>query len=907
MSVLVVTLSAFAYLILLFLIAYYGDRLTKKGRSIANNPYIYALSMAVYCTAWTFYGSVGRAAQTGVGFLPIYLGPTLFAPLSVFVLRKIILISKSLRITSIADFLASRYGKSPAIGVLVTIIALFAIIPYIALQLKAIALSFQLLVAQNGTNDQSGGFGSAFYATVTLTVFTILFGTRNIDPNERHEGLVSAIAFESLVKLITFLCVGVFVTYFMYDGFGDIIEKSVANPLTNKILSPELSPLNPISWFWLTLVSFFAIICLPRQFHVSIVENTNPRFVNKAMWVFPLYLLIINIFVLPIALAGLLQFEGMDIAADTYVLELPLLRGNWMLALLVFIGGISAATSMVIVETMAISIMMSNHLLMPFYLRRAIRREGDERNYNLLLLNLRRFSMVVLMALAYLYLITIGTDYTLVSIGLISFVAVAQFAPSIIGGLYWKRATKKGAFTGLLAGFIIWFFTLPVPTLVEADLFTKTLTTNGLFGLDFLKPSALFGLNGMDQISHAAFWSLFINVSLYISVSLNTNPSKLELAQGDYFVDIHKYLDAEIEIDIFRRTARVSDLIYLLYKFLGEDRAQNILQNFENEYDTQLKNIKVANAELVNYVETHLAGALGSASAKIIISSVAKEQQVSFEEIVTILTQTQEIVKYSKALEQKSFELEQTTLQLKTANEQLQELDKLKADFITTVTHELRTPITSIKSLSSIIRDYNDIADDKKEEYLGIIINECNRISRLINQVLDIEKLPTIQEQNSKEAVNLVEVMAQSIQNFKHEFIAKDIDFQWIKQNDSLMVFASRDKLVQVFVNLISNAIKFCNPEEGRIIVTISKQNNQVVVKINDNGMGIEKEKLSFIFERFTQLNNEKLGKPAGSGLGLFITKKIVELYKGEIVAESEKGKGATFVVKLDLYEEAKN
>ncbi len=903
MSTLVVTLSALAYLILLFLIAYYGDRLTKKGQSIANNPYIYALSMAVYCTAWTFYGSVGRAAQTGIGFLPIYLGPTLFAPLSVFVLRKIILISKSLRITSIADFLASRYGKSPAIGVLVTIIALFAIIPYIALQLKAIALSFQILVSQDGISGKTDAYGSAFYATVILTVFTILFGTRNIDPNERHEGLVSAIAFESIVKLLAFLLVGVFVTYFIYDGFGDIIEKGMANPLTNKILSPELSSLNPMSWFWLTLVSFFAIICLPRQFHVSIVENTNPRFVNKAMWVFPLYLLIINIFVLPIALAGLLQFEGMSISADAYVLELPLLKGNWMLALLVFIGGISAATSMVIVETMAISIMMSNHLLMPFYLARAIRREGDERNYNLLLLNLRRFSMVILMALAYLYLITIGTDYTLVSIGLISFVAAAQFAPLVIGGLYWKRATKKGAFAGLLAGFIVWFFTLPVPTLIEAGVFSKTLISNGLFGFDFLKPSSLFGLSGMDQISHAAFWSLFINVSLYISVSLNTNPSKLELAQGDYFVDIHKYLDADIEIDIFRRTARVIDLIYLLQKFLGEERAQNILQNFENEYDIQLENIKVANAELVNYVETHLAGALGSASAKIIISSVAKEQQVSFEEIVNILTQTQEIIKYSKALEQKSSELEQTTLQLKSANEQLKELDKLKADFITTVTHELRTPITSIKSLSSIVRDYSDIAEDKKEEYLGIIINECNRISRLINQVLDIEKLPTIHEQINKEPINLIEVMGQSIQNFKHEFASKDIDFQWIKKNDNLVVFANRDKLIQVFVNLISNAIKFCDPDEGQITATITTQNKHVIIKISDNGMGIEKEKQSFIFERFTQLNNEKLGKPAGSGLGLFITKKIVALHQGEIWAESEKGKGAMFVVKLDLYE----
>jgi Na+/proline symporter/nitrogen-specific signal transduction histidine kinase len=901
MSAIVVTLCSIAYLSLLFGIAFYGDRLVKRGRSIANNPYIYALSMAVYCTAWTYYGSVGRAAQTGIGFLPIYLGPTLFAPLSFFILRKIILISKSLRITSIADFLSSRYGKSPAIGVVVTIIALFAIIPYIALQLKAITLSFRLLVSQGEISTQTDAYGSAFYATVILTIFTILFGTRNIDPNERHEGLVSAIAFESIVKLLAFLLVGIFVTYFIYDGFGDILSKGLANPLTNKILSPDINSFNPTSWFWLTLISFFAIICLPRQFHVSVVENTSPKFVNKAMWVFPLYLLIINIFVIPIAIGGMLQFEGMNITADAFVLELPLLKGNPTLALLVFIGGISAATSMVIVETMAISIMMSNHLLMPFYLSRAISRNDSERNYNLLLLNLRRICMVLLMALAYGYLVTIGTDYTLVSIGLISFVAVAQFAPSIIGGLYWKRATKKGALAGLLAGFVIWFFTLPIPSLAEAHIFPKSLIENGLFGVSYLKPSALLGLSGMDQISHSAFWSLFVNLLLYCAVSLNTSQSKLELAQADYFVDIHKYLDAEIDIDVFRRTARVADLIYLLNKFLGEERARLILQQFENEHNINFQNLKVANAELVTYVETHLAGALGSASAKIIISSVAKEQQVSFEEIVNILTQTQEIVKYSKALEQKSYELEKTTKQLQTANEQLQELDSLKADFITTVTHELRTPITSIKAMSSIIRDYPNITDDKKQEYISIVVNECDRVSRLINQVLDLEKLPSLHEQIAKEKINLVEIIEQAIHNFNHDFSSKNIVCQYITNYDELNILGNKDKLIQVFTNLLSNAIKFCDPQEGVIKVTLFTTQNNAIIKISDNGAGIASDKQAMIFERFTQLNDRHFGKPSGSGLGLFITKKIVELHQGELSVESKEGEGATFVVKMEI------
>lgn len=901
MSALVVTLYSIAYLTLLFGIAFYGDRVAKRGRSIANNPYIYALSMAVYCTAWTYYGSVGRAAQTGAGFLPIYLGPTLFAPLSIFILRKIILISKSLRITSIADFISSRYGKSAALGVLVTVIALFAIIPYIALQLKAITFSFQLLVTKSEVAPAADAYGTAFYATVILTIFTILFGTRNIDPNERHEGLVSAIAFESIVKLLAFLLVGIFVTYFIYDGFGDIVQKGFSNTLTSKILSPESLNINPVSWFWLMLVSFFAILCLPRQFHVSVVENTNPRFVNKAMWVFPLYLLIINIFVLPIALGGMLQFEGMNINADAFVLELPLLKGNSTLALLVFLGGISAATSMVIVETMAISIMMSNHLLMPFYLNRAIKFHDSERNFNLLLLNLRRISMVILMALSYFYLVSSGTDYSLVSIGLISFVAVSQFAPAIIGGIYWKRATKKGAIAGLLAGFIIWLFTLPLPAFLANNSIYKPLIDNGLYGFYLLKPYALFGIEGMDSISHAAFWSLFFNLFFYVTVSLNTQPSKLELAQADYFVDIHKYLDTEVEIDVFRRTARIIDLVYLLEKFLGEERSRYILQLFENEHNIKISTLKVANPELVNYAETHLAGALGSASAKIIISSIAKEQQISFEEIVSILTQTQEILTYSKALEQKSSELEQTTLQLKTANEQLTVLDSLKADFITTVTHELRTPITSIKTLTSILRDYQDVSDAKKQEFLSIIVEECNRVSRLINQVLDLEKLPTLFEQVQKENVNLSETLAQCIHNFEHEFLSKNIYCQFKPNHKNINIYGNRDKILQVFVNLISNAIKFCDSKNGVIVINLEKSDNQAIIKIKDNGSGIEKDKQSIIFERFTQLNDQQLGKPAGSGLGLFISKKIVELHKGQLYVESEKGNGATFIIKLPI------
>lgn len=906
MSISIVIFSALLYLFILFYIAFKGDERSAQGKSMANNPYIYALSMAVYCTAWTYYGSVGRAAQSGLGFLPIYLGPTLFAPLSIFVLRKIMLISKAQRITSIADFISSRYGKSATLGILVTIVAFLGIIPYIALQLKAIVFSFDILVYNADINQEKTlpRLDTALFTTVIFATFTIIFGTRNIDPNERHDGMVTAIAFESIIKLAAFIAVGLFVTYGLYDGFEDLFSKAMQHEQIKVLLNPQNNSNNPFSWLWLTVISFFAIICLPRQFHIAVVEGISTKYIYKAMWLFPLYLLLINIFVLPIAMAGMMQFQGTTILADTYVLELPLIKGYQFLALLVFIGGLSAATGMVVVETMAISIMLSNHIFLPIILSRTIHKDkSSTMGFSALLMYIRRLNVLIIFALAYAYFKILGTDYTLVSIGLISFVAVAQFAPAIIGGIYWKRATKKGAIVGLITGFLIWTFTLPLPTLTNTGIIDKSFVEYGLWGIAQLKPYALFGLQGMDQISHAAFWSLLLNVAAYVSVSLYTYPSKLELAQADYFVDIHKYLDTNHEIEVFRRSAKVTDLVYLMQKFLGEERSYLLLAAFEKEHHIELKNIKTANADLVNYAETHLAGALGASSAKIIIDSVVKEQQISFEELVNILTQTQEIMQYTKALEVKSTELELTTSRLKEANERLQDLDRLKADFITTVTHELRTPITSIKALSSIIRDFPDLDKTKHDDYINIIVKECDRISRLINQVLDLEKLPTLQENTQKTPVNIIDIVENALHNLHHAFASKNIDCQLTTNYDVINVLGDADQLTQVFVNLLSNASKFCDVAEGKVSVSIYTIDKAVFIKVADNGIGIPKDKQAFIFDRFTQLSDRKLGKPAGSGLGLHITKKIVEMHQGTIELQSELGEGAIFTVKFSIAE----
>ena len=447
----IIVVASFAYVGLLFAIAYYGDKRADEGRSIIANPYIYVLSLAVYCTSWTFYGSVGRAATSGIGFLPIYLGPTLMAALWWYVMLKIIRISKQNRITSIADFIASRYGKSQTLGGLVTIIAVVGIIPYIALQLKAISNTFSIVLRYPEVvmpDQQSAPLflgDNTFYIAMLLAAFTILFGTRHLDATERHEGLVAAIAFESVVKLLAFIAVGLFVTFAMYDGFDDIFSRAGQVAEMSALLTVGGDSGNYTAWASLTFLSMAAIMFLPRQFQVAVVENVDERHLNKALWLFPLYLLAINIFVLPIAFGGLLHFASGTVDADTFVLTLPIAEQRPWLALFAFIGGLSAATGMVIVETIALSIMVCNDLVMPLLLRMKALRLTERRDLSGLLLGIRRGAIVLILVLGYLYFYLAGEAYALVSIGLISFSAVAQFAPAIIGGIYWKGGTRSGA------------------------------------------------------------------------------------------------------------------------------------------------------------------------------------------------------------------------------------------------------------------------------------------------------------------------------------------------------------------------------------------------------------------------------------------------------------------------------
>jgi Na+/proline symporter/signal transduction histidine kinase len=903
----VIVLVAFAYLGLLFGIAYYADKRADAGRSIIANPYIYALSLAVYATAWTFYGSVGRAASDGIGFLPIYLGPTLMIALWWLVMRKIIRISKSNRITSLADFISSRYGKSALLGGLVTVIAVIGILPYISLQLKAIANSYAILLQYPEISMPASqaaaplAADTAFWIALILAAFTILFGTRHLDAAEHHEGMVAAIAFESMVKLLAFLAVGLYVTYSMFDGIGDIFAQVQQTPR----LSGLLAPLEGVAggyagWVWLTILSMLAIMFLPRQFQVAVIENKDERHLNKAIWLFPLYMLAINLFVLPIAFGGNLFFAAGSVDADTYVLTLPMAAKQEGLALLVFIGGLSAATGMVIVETIALSTMVCNDLVMPVLLRLKRLRLAEQADLTALLLGIRRGAIVVMLLLGYLYFRLAGEAYALVSIGLVSFAAVAQFAPALLGGIFWKGGTRSGAICGLLAGFAVWFYTLLLPALVRSGWLPEELLLDGPWGIGLLKPQELFGLSGLDQITHAMIWSMIVNVGGYLGVSLLGRQDAQEARQASVFVDAWRESETP-RAAFWRGTASASELHRLLTRFLGPEPAEAAFREFARTRGMKWPGQLEADASLVHFVEMQLAGAIGAASAHIMVASAVKEEALTVEEVRAMLDEASQVIVYSHRLEQKSKELERATEDLRDANARLKELDRLKDDFVATVSHELRTPLTSIRTFSQILRDNPDLDPAERARQLGIVIKESERLTRLINQILDVSKLESGNVEWNPGPVDMKEIVEDTVAAMSEVFKERSIELHTRMPERVPAVTADLDRIVQVLLNLLSNAAKFCDARHGRVEIALSEESGYLRVDVRDNGGGIGQGEQDLVFEKFRQARDAGSGKPEGSGLGLHICRRIVERLQGRIWVASGRGGETCFSFTLPL------
>ena len=634
------------YTVLIFLIAWYAHHRKETGRSIISNPVIYALSMGVYCTSWTFYGSVGKAATTGIDFLLIYLGPSLTAFSWLFLLRRIVRISKEHNITSIADFLSQRYGKSPWLGALVTLIAFLGIMPYVALQLKAVSTSFFLI---SGTHTIpiafiKSGTGTtipiALVLAMILAIFSIVFGARRLASSERHEGLVAAVAFESLVKLVALLAVGLFVTYGLFNGFIDIFERfrDTCPEKFSQLFTLPVSKSDPnyISAFTLLFLSMGAIMLLPRQFHVMVIENSDERHIATAMWLFPAYLFLINLFVMPIAIGGIL-ITGSSSGADYFVLSLPQNTGYHTIALLAFLGGLSAAAGMVMVESIAISTMLLNHIFMPIIVRCT-----PQTWFPILLINLKRFGIVLVVLLGYFYYEMIGDSYTLVNMGLISFSAAAQFMPAMLGGLYWKRGNKAGAISGILFGFLIWLYTLLLPSFSKSGWIPEALLSDGPFGIALLKPTELFGLTGMDLWSHSLFWSMLFNVSSYIICSILLNQSEQERDQVHKFIGVFSREEAHRRTERKRLTKPVTtdQFVILMSKFIGEAEARHALDLYSSNRDIT-GNGAISEFDLPDmkrFTEKTLAGSVGGAAARVIVNNFLSDIGSSMEPVYDIFS-----------------------------------------------------------------------------------------------------------------------------------------------------------------------------------------------------------------------------------------------------------------------------
>jgi len=897
----VILVVSFCYLGILFAIAYYGDKRADVGRSIISNPYIYTLSIAVYCTAWTFYGSVGRAATTGAGFLPIYLGPTLMAALWWSVLRKIIRIAKVHRLTSIADFIASRYAKDPLVGGIVTIIAVIGILPYITLQLKAVSTSFNVLHSFEGPSEivlrtDSIWNDTALYVALVMAVFSILFGTRHIDASERHEGMVAAVAFESVVKLAAFLVAGIFISYSFFSGPTELIHDAVTSPELSRLMKLEALGGGYASWFTLTFLSMMAIMFLPRQFHILVVENVNEEHIKKASWLFPLYLMAINLFVLPISLAGLLLFPDGSVDPDTFVLTLPLYTNKELVALFVFLGGLSAATGMVIVATIALSTMVCNDLVMPVLLRI---RSFQRSDLSSVLLVIRRGTILGTLLLGYAFFRLIGESYALVTLGLVSFAAAAQFAPVILIGIYWKGASRRGAIAGLIAGFVVWAYTLLVPSFAISGWIPASILDPGPFGIEFLGPYHLFGLNMFDHITHSVFWSMLVNVGFLVGVSLFDRQDAMERLQAAQFVDVFRH--GGIDTRLWSGTATVSELKELVVRFVGFENAEKAFAEYETKHDLGLKREAQADASLVRFAERKLSGVIGAASARVMISSVVKGEDISLEGVMKILDETSQVIEYSHRLEEKSRELERTTAELKAANRRLKELDRLKDEFVSTVTHELRTPLTSVRAFSEILRDNPSLALEERQKYLKIIVKESERLTRLINQVLDIAKIESGSVEWMMECFNLNEAIEEALSSLSHLFSENSINLEKKLPDESVFVEADRDRIIQVAINLLSNAVKFCEPVIGKVSIRLSTNNGKARIEVVDNGPGISADEQDRIFDKFHQLKGLHDEKPRGSGLGLTICHRIIKHHGGGIWVESKPGAGATFIFELAL------
>lgn len=638
--------AAFGYIGFLFLVASRGNR--SGNRRPADGRFhlsglIYPLSLAIYCTSWTFFGSVGFATRTNIDFLAIYVGPILWVACCTPLLRRVIQLAKSQNITSVADLIGARYGKSQAVAATVALIAIIGSVPYIALQLKAVASSLETILSEDQAFSRMPLVGDmALLVTLAMAAFAMLFGTRQSDATEHQHGLMLAVATESIVKLVAFLAAGVFVTFLMFSPH-ELIERAMRSPEAERTIEYIPSVGNFLT---MTLLSFCAAMLLPRQFHVSVVENADDAEVTRARWLFPLYLVAINLFVIPIALAGLITFPFGAVDSDMFVLALPIEANATTLSIIVFVGGLSAATAMVIVECVALSIMVCNDIVVPLVLQRQ-RDTREARGFAGFLLGTRRLAILAIMVMAYLYFRALGTTQ-LAAIGLLSFAAIAQLAPAFFGGLFWRRATARGAMGGMITGFVVWLYTLFIPSFLDTSTAGILFLQHGPFGIDALRPQALLGTD-LPPLLHGVIWSLSLNFLTYVLLSLARQPSSIELVQADLFVPAVLTPIAP-SLRRWRSTVTVQDIQSTVAQYLGPDRARESFAAFAADHAMALDPAAPADFELLRHAERLIASSIGAASSRLVMSLLLRKRTVSAKAALKLLDDSHAALHFNREI-----------------------------------------------------------------------------------------------------------------------------------------------------------------------------------------------------------------------------------------------------------------
>jgi Na+/proline symporter/signal transduction histidine kinase len=874
---------ALGYVALLFLVAFAAERSAAQGHgSWLRSPWIYTLSLSIYCTAWTFYGAVGYAARSGLEFLTIYLGPTLVMIGWWLILRKLVRIGRAQRITSIADLISSRFGKSNMLGVIVTLLAVIGTTPYIALQLQSVTLSFAVFADEGSGWSSDDLNATALWIAVGLAAFTVLFGTRNLDANERHHGVVMAIALEAVVKLFALLAVGVFVVWQVAGGPAEMMARINVSDIANWQVDRS-------RWIGLTFLSAAAFLCLPRMFQVLVVENADERHVATASWAFPLYLALMSLFVVPIAVVGLdLMPEGSN--PDLFVLTLPLSQGANGLAMLSFLGGFSSATSMVIVAAIALSTMVSNHIVMPIWLSRRTQGATMSGDVRRVVIRARRLSIGAVLALGWFYYRMSGGGTALAAIGLISFCGVAQVLPALLGGIFWRGATRIGAAAGLLLGFAIWAYTLFLPSFGAGAIMSHALLDAGPFGINWLRPQALFGIEGLDSVVHAVLWSMMLNTLAFVTLSVLTFPSPIERLQGAQIVNIYEHSSSPRGWS--RGIPAAEDLLTMAQRILGAPQAQAL---FQAEVSTQGKanHLPEITPDFLARLERELAGSVGAATAHAMIGQIVGGTSVTVEDLIAVADETAQIMEYSSQLEAQSHEVARTARQLRDANEKLTALSIQKDGFLSQISHELRTPMTSIRSFSELLRD-GSLEGPEASKFAGIIHGEAIRLTRLLDDLLDLSVL-----ENGQVNLNLQDGSLRDL--IDRALVAQGSDGGEIKvrrdpRTETFALHTDLDRLGQVFINLIANARKYCDAPEPELGITVARSGGVLRIDFIDNGSGIERSKQAVIFEKFSRLSDQAAA--GGAGLGLAICREIMERLGGSVEYLPDHG-GAAFRVSL--------